>query len=144
MADEKVPGACLCGAVRFRVALPSLFCGHCHCSMCRRNHGAGFVTWFGVPRAQLSLEPDSARLQRYASSEHGVRSFCGQCGSSLFCESAQHPERIDIVLANIEGPIDRPPGFHCYFDHGADWVEVHDGLPRLGGPSGIEPLDGDA
>ncbi len=143
MADGEVTGACLCGAVRFRVTLPSLFCGHCHCSMCRRNHGAGFVTWFGVLRTQLSLEPGSAPLERYASSEHGSRSFCGRCGTSLFCENTAHPDRVDIPLANMEGRIDRKPGFHCYFDHGADWVEVDDELPRLGGPTGIEPLRSD-
>jgi hypothetical protein len=141
--DPKITGSCLCGAVKFRVALPSLFCGHCHCSMCRRNHGAGFVTWFGVLREQLSIEPESATLKHYASSEHGRRSFCGECGSSLFCENAEHPERVDIVLANMDAVIDRKPQFHCYFDHGADWVEVEDSLPRLGGPTGIAPLPAD-
>ena len=53
MSEAKVPGSCFCGAVRFSAQLPSLFCGHCHCSMCRRSHGAGYVTWFAVPRDQL-------------------------------------------------------------------------------------------
>ena len=39
----------ICGTVEFSVALPTLFCGHCHCTMCQRNHGAAYVTWFGVP-----------------------------------------------------------------------------------------------
>ena len=46
-------GGCLCGAVRFTVTLPSLFCGHCHCTLCQRSHGAGYVTWFAVPRGPL-------------------------------------------------------------------------------------------
>ena len=53
---ESVTGSCLCGAVRFSARLPSLFCAHCHCSMCRRSHGAGYVTWFAVPRARLRLD----------------------------------------------------------------------------------------
>jgi hypothetical protein len=138
----EVSGGCLCGAVRFTAHLPSLFCAHCHCSMCRRNHGAAYVTWFGVPRAQLSVERGAGDLVRYASSEHGSRSFCGRCGSSLFCENTQHPERVDIPLANVDGPIDRPPQFHVFFDSGADWVAVGDDLPRLGGKSGVEPLPG--
>jgi len=142
-SNSTASGSCLCGAVRFRVELPSLFCGHCHCSMCRRNHGAGFVTWFAVPRAQLEVEAGRDELRRYASSEHGSRSFCSRCGSALFCESAKHPEQVDIPLANVEGPIDRPPQFHFYFDDRAAWVQVSDDLPRLGGPTGMEPLKTD-
>ena len=49
-------GACLCGAVRFTVRLPTLFCGHCHCTMCQRGHGAAYVTWFGVVRDQFVID----------------------------------------------------------------------------------------
>ena len=141
MADSSVSGGCLCGAVRFRVQLPSLFCGHCHCSMCRRNHGAAFVTWFAVPSTQLEVTAGSEELRRYSSSTHGSRSFCGRCGSSLFCESEKHPDQVDIPLANVDGGIDRAPQFHFYFDSRAPWAEVNDRLPRLGGPTGIEPLE---
>ena len=140
---ESVPGRCFCGAVRFRVELPTLFCAHCHCSMCRRSHGAAYVTWIGVPRERLAMEAD-ASLVRHRSSEHGTRSFCGRCGSSLFCESTQRPDEVDVVLASLDGPIDRKPALHVFFDSRADWVDVRDALPRLGGSSGIEPLAGTA
>ena len=126
-----VTGACLCGAVRFRVTLPTSFCAHCHCSMCRRNHGAGYVTWVGVPRGQLELLEGGDALVTYASSDAGTRKFCGRCGTSLFCENTHHPERVDVPLANLDGPIDRDPQLHAYFDCRAPWVEVGDALPRL-------------
>lgn len=135
-----VAGACLCGALRFRIELPTLFCVHCHCSMCRRSHGAGYVTWFAVPREQFRIEAGAENMRRYSSSEHGTRSFCGSCGSSLFCESDRQPDHIDIVLANMEAPIDLKPQSHAWFDHRANWVVTNDGLPRLGGESGLEPL----
>jgi len=144
MEQAKVSGACLCGAVRFSVELPTQFCGHCHCSMCRRNHGAGYVTWFVVPRAQIALDAGQAELSKFRSSDHGTRSFCGRCGSSLFCESTRHPDQVDIVLANMAGPIDRRPECHIYFDDRVEWVTVDDDLPRLGGSSGLEPLQGGA
>jgi hypothetical protein len=77
--------------------------------MCRRNHGASYVTWFAIPRSQLSIDAGLDRLTRYESSSHGSRSFCSGCGSSLFCVSTLHP---DVVA---------------------------DDLPRLGGASGLEP-----
>jgi hypothetical protein len=143
MSDTSVSGACLCGTVRFQVSPPSLFCGHCHCTMCQRSHGAGYVTWFAVPRDQFRIEKGADELIRYASSEHGSRSFCGRCGSSLFCESTTHPDQIDIVLASMEGPIDRLPVVHIYFSDRADWVFAEDGLPRLGGKTGLEPIPDD-
>ncbi len=135
-------GSCLCGVIRFTTILPSLVCAHCHCSMCRRNHGAGYVTWFAVPRAQLVIDSRREELSRYASSEHGSRSFCRRCGSSLFCESSLHPERVDIALGAMLEPIDREPQLHTHFDSRADWVAIDDELPRLGGKSGLEPLPG--
>jgi hypothetical protein len=141
-SEGTVSGSCFCGAVRFSVRLPSLFCGHCHCSMCRRSHGAVYVTWFVVPRGQFVLASGEAELGRFRSSDHGTRSFCTRCGSSLFCESTQHPDVVDIVLANMHAPIDRAPACHIYFDDRADWVAVNDDLPRLGGATGLEPITG--
>jgi len=140
MSDLPVYGACLCGAVRFRIELPTLFCGHCHCTMCQRNHGAAYVTWFGIPWTQTTLIEGEGLLTRYASSSHGTRSFCNRCGTSLFCESEHHPEHVDIPLANMEGPIDRLPQMHFFFDSHVGWVPLEDALPRLGGETGIEPL----
>ena len=140
METQVVQGSCFCSAVRFAVELPSLFCGHCHCSMCRRAHGAGYVTWFGVPFERFKFLSGRERLVRYRSSDHGTRSFCGTCGSTLFCESTRHPDSIDIVLANMAGKIDRAPQAHVYFDDRADWVQIADDLPRFGGTTGMEPV----
>jgi hypothetical protein len=133
-------GSCLCGAVSFEVTFPTLFCGHCHCTLCRRAHGAGYVTWFGVPRAQLRLESGDDLLTRYASSDHGTRSFCARCGSTLFFESTRHPDELHVVLANMHGPIDREPQLHVFFGDRPRWTSLDDRLPRLGGESGMEPL----
>ena len=74
MGHDSVEGACLCGAVTFRVALPPKWVAHCHCSMCRRAHGAGFVTWVGVDEPALTLLT-SLTLTSYASSPEATRSF---------------------------------------------------------------------
>lgn len=141
MGSSAVHGRCFCGAVRFAVEMPTLFCVHCHCSMCRRAHGAAYVTWFGVPYARFKLLTDAERLVRYHSSDHGTRSFCTTCGSTLFCESTNHPDWIDIVLANMDGPVDRAPQMHIYYSDHAAWIQLaDDGLPRLGGTTGMEPV----
>ena len=131
-----VKGACLCGAVQFSIELPTEFCVHCHCSICQRVHGAAYVTWVGVTRERFALSSSSDRLRTFQSSEHGRRSFCATCGSSLFCESDRHPDQIDIVLASLKGAIDRAPTVHIYFDSHADWAALDDKLPRLSSDEG--------
>ncbi len=143
MSESTVYGACLCGSVRFRVELPTLFCGHCHCTMCQRNHGAAFVTWFGIPSGQTEIVKGEELLTRYPSSSHGNRRFCSRCGTSLFCESQHQPGHVDIPLANMEGAIDKAPELHFYFDSHVGWVPFEDGLPRRGGATGMELLSGE-
>jgi hypothetical protein len=143
MADDdrrEATGGCLCGAVRFRIALPTKWCAHCHCSMCRRAHGAAFVTFCGVPASQFTVERGVDDLVRYDSSPHAWRRFCRKCGSTLTFEGERWADEVHVVLANIDDPIDRSPQAHCYFDGHVPWVAVVDELPKLGGASGTEPL----
>jgi hypothetical protein len=140
MTTESYSGACLCGGVRFTVRPPTLFVTHCHCTMCQRGHGAAWVTWIGVPNAQLEVHDDDGLLADYPSSEHGTRTFCSRCGSTLFCRSTRHPHHTDVTRANIPGEIDREPGSHVYFGDRVSWFDVADSLPRRGGPGGTGPL----
>lgn len=141
MSERVVAGGCFCGGIRFDVTLPTQGSAYCHCSMCRRNHGAGFVAWFRVANDQLKMTEGESKLVRRASSEHGVRSFCSGCGTPLFCQSDHHPESIDVVLASMDTSIDREPQAHIYYTDRADWVKVDDALPKFGGKTGTEPLD---
>jgi hypothetical protein len=134
-------GGCLCGGIRFEVEPPTKWCAHCHCSLCRRAHGAGYVTWFGVARGQFRLDDSEQLLAWYRSTPAARRGFCSRCGSMLFFEGDRWPEERHIVLAVMDGPIDREPQAHVFFDSGAPWVHVADDLPRLGGDSGTDPLD---
>lgn len=140
--DKIVRGGCLCGAVLFEIALPTKWCANCHCSMCRRAHGAAFVTWVGVDEARFQIVAGVEDLVEYRSSERGRRYFCRRCGSTLLFRGERWPDEVHVVRASIGGQIDRPIQAHAYFDDRAEWHEVTDDLPRLGGPNGNEPLSG--
>lgn len=134
-----VQGSCLCGEVKFEVTLPSLWCVHCHCSKCRRAHGAAFVTFVGFADDQFEVTEGAESLRRYLTDTGATRSFCTQCGSTLTYESPRWPGEVHAVLANLEGSVDRAPGSHVYVDHKAPWWEINDSLPQRGGETGVEP-----
>jgi hypothetical protein len=43
----------------------------------------------------------------------------------------------------MHDPIDRQPEVHIHFDDRANWIAVTDDLPRLGGSSGLDPIEGE-
>ena len=75
-------GTCLCGTVRFAVGEVRDL-AHCHCSMCRKHHGAPFATMARVPSGAFRWFAGEEAIRRYESSPGFHRSFCGTCGSSL-------------------------------------------------------------
>ena len=142
-SPARVAGACLCGAVRFEIDVPAMWSAHCHCSMCRRAHGAPFVTWVGVARTAFHLTAGDAELTRYASSPGATRSFCRRCGTPLFFEAERWADQVHIARANLDDAFGQPVTTHVYFDDRAPWLTVADHLPRLGGITGTEPRDPD-
>ena len=126
---QKIPGSCLCKAVQFNFEPPSLWCAHCHCSMCRKAHGAAFVTWVGVDQDRINIEGGDS-LSWYGSSSDSERGFCNACGATLFFRSQRWPGEIHVTRANIDSSVDREPSAHSYWDSHVDWVMYNDELAR--------------
>jgi hypothetical protein len=136
-------GTCLCGTVRYELAGPFTMMLHCHCSMCRKHHGAAFATFVAAAHSGFRWLHGEDAIARYASSEHGVRSYCRQCGSvapMLMPEAG-----LAIAPAgNLEGdPGIRPQG-HMFVASKAGWYTITDSLPQhaglppeLGGGMGV-------
>jgi hypothetical protein len=123
-------GACLCGVLRFDATFPSKWVAHCHCSMCRRAHGAAFVTWAGFEDARVRIEDTRATLRWFVSSPGAERGFCGACGSTLFFRSSRWPGELHLVVANFDDPLDRAPQAHVFYDSHVPWFEIADALPK--------------
>jgi len=124
-----IVGGCLCGAVRFEAAPPTLFCVHCHCHWCRRAHGAAFVTWFGVRAEAFAITSGADVLRTFASSAQSERSFCSRCGSTMLFRSTLAPGEVHVALACADGPIDRAPAAHIFYEAHVPWLDVRDDLP---------------
>ena len=123
-------GSCLCGDVAFTAALPSKWVAHCHCSRCRRAHGAGFVTWVGFPTDAVTVEDTRSQLRWFVADGGGSRGFCGRCGSPMFFKSDRWPGELHIARALFLDPVDRAPQAHVFYETQVDWAPVDDALPK--------------
>jgi hypothetical protein len=122
-------GECFCTDIKFRITRPTLWCAHCHCSMCQRSHGAGVVTWVGCVEESVVIDDEKGRLEWFRSSEEAERGFCSNCGSSMFFRSGQWPSELHIARAMIAGNLDREPAGHAYYETHVEWMELNDQLP---------------
>ena len=122
-------GGCFCGAVKFNINKPTLWCSHCHCSMCQRSHGAGVVTWVGCDDDSVEIDDGKSKLQWFKSSVDAERGFCSNCASSLFFRSSQWPGELHIARALVSGELDREPASHAFYDTHVDWMSMADQLP---------------
>ena len=126
---EMLKGRCECGTVKFEIESEIQTLSHCHCSMCRRLHGAAFATFATVDRRAFRLLSGEPQLTHYSSSAHVVRTFCSECGSTLIADAVEDESVRYVSMGALEGDLSHPPAVHEFVTSKADWYEiVDDGL----------------
>lgn len=116
-------GSCLCAAVSYELLVSPGAVSHCHCSQCRKGHGAAFASYASVPRKMLRIAQGSASIKTYASSETVIREFCAECGSNLFWSRTQgeFADWVSIALGTLDTPFVPQKQKHVYVDSIAPW-----------------------
>ena len=122
-------GQCHCGAVRYDMSADTIHQALCHCSDCRRHSGAPMVAWGLVAKDQIKIEGET---KEYASSEHGRRHFCPQCGTSLFYTSeAVFPGQVDVQIATLDNPDEIAPHAQIQVADRIGWMERLNEIPQF-------------
>ena len=130
--DEFHHGSCLCGAVKYRLSTELKAVTHCHCSQCRKGHGAAFATYASAPASALTITSGADSLQAYESSRGVTRQFCSRCGSSLFWTDSTGPfsEWVSIALGTLDTTLRVRKQKHVCVGSKADWYDINDPHPQ--------------
>lgn len=123
-----ITGRCLCGATRYRITAPLLWCAFCHCDSCRRATGAPMAsylgadvtatTWDGPPRLSHSTSPGT------------FWDRCGACGSPLAFRATRYPGEIHLHVATLDRPEDYRPDMQVHTDERLPWLHLADPPPH--------------
>lgn len=124
-------GKCLCGAIRYEVDELEPAMAHCHCSMCRKFHGAAYATFGEAKKENFRWLAGEEMLQSYTAENGTVRKFCSRCGSSMtFSAPGGDENLVEFSLGTLDSDISLRPDAHIYTGSKANWVEICDNLPR--------------
>lgn len=121
-------GSCLCGQVTFEASEFSQKAAACHCTMCRKFHGAPFAVLVQVGYFQYLTGADSIR--EFTGSNETVRTFCERCGSSIGFRAAGACENeFEVAVACFDEEIPVKIDAHVFTAYKASWYEPDNNIP---------------
>lgn len=124
-----IKGECLCGKVSYTVTGSLLDADHCHCSMCRRQHGAAFATYAQFKSGDFTWITGENLLKVYESSSGCGWCFCSECGSTM--AGTENGIVTTITLGTVEGDAGIKPTSHIFAGSKARWYDIKDNLPQF-------------
>lgn len=104
-------GGCLCGNVRIVASGRPYRVGICHCLDCRKYHGALFYTCAIFPQDAVTIEGETR--------SYGGRSFCPDCGSSVFARSG---DEIEVSVGALDAPDQLQPTYELWTIRRESWL----------------------
>lgn len=122
-------GSCLCGDIAFEINGPVDQIGHCHCSMCRKFHGAAFATFAVTAPEHFHWRQGEDKAAHFRSSSQGWRNFCPRCGSAVPACPPGGPFAL-IPLGNVAEDPGTRPSMHFFVGSMAPWHTIADDLPQ--------------
>lgn len=134
MVEEgcSVEGGCLCGAIRYTLHGPTLFCTQCCCKDCQKATGTGHTTIVGIHRDQLQVVGTPKIYTTHGDTGGRVsRHFCGDCGGRLYT-SGDLPGAIIMVQAgSLDDPDVVTPTTVIYLKDATKWDRFDPDLPTF-------------
>ncbi|MAS93787.1 MAG: aldehyde-activating protein [Verrucomicrobiales bacterium] len=124
-------GSCLCGGIRFEIDGKIKSILNCHCTDCRKAHGAAFRTRGAVEPSNFQFLSGEDLLTRYEHKPGEFRSFCRVCGSNIATFFSDPSIPIGVVIASLDTELETGPTMHVFVSDKAEWYPITDDLPQF-------------
>ncbi len=121
-----IRGHCECKRVSYQADCEISDLSHCHCSQCRRLHGAAYATFAGVDADKFRYLSGEEDIKKYASSHDHERVFCGNCGSNILVSVDGDPDILYLSMGAVDGNPSLPKAYHIFVGSKAPWHEITD------------------
>ena len=122
-------GSCLCAGVRYEIDGLLNTARNCHCSICRKAHGAAFRSRAGVLAKDFRWTSGEKLITWYESSPGTHRGFCSRYGSPLLSRFDAKPQTYGLPLGCLDTDPGLRPEMHIFVGSKAPWFEITDSLP---------------
>jgi len=104
---------------------------NCHCTMCRKFHGAAFGTLVAVK--DLIWLTGKHLIREFVAPNGTTRTFCSHCGSSLGFRVKNAPlEKIEVAIATFDDDIPMTIDAQIFTSYKANWYELKPNVPSFG------------
>lgn len=123
-------GKCLCGKIEFEFDAKERIAINCHCSRCRKSHGAAFASQLFSSKSSLKFIKGNDELKEYHS-ESGIRCFCSECGSRLMNYAHGTDNYLSIALSAIESEHEIEPVANAFVGSKARWYTPHNDIEQF-------------
>lgn len=126
-----VQGSCLCGKIHYTVELIPNKVFNCHCSYCRKAHGADYVTVALAKGDTLKITQGAEYLSEHQNEIGGFRAFCSNCGTRLMNYAPDKTMYLSVSVSTIDTPLEIKPLAHVNVESKAAWCEPYAGIPSF-------------
>ncbi|KAE8369332.1 Mss4-like protein [Aspergillus caelatus] len=101
---QTIYGSCLCGTIKYHITGDPALKILCYCQNCRKSTGSLGMANSIYRRENVTITQghDTLRTYKDNATNNGStveRSFCGNCGSNLFCENKEKGPELVIVTS---------------------------------------------
>jgi len=122
-------GKCLCGKIEFEAREIPGMVFNCHCSRCRKSHGADYATQVFAVRDSLKFKKGGKEFLKEFSSTGGIRTFCSNCGSRLMNYAQDSGDYLSIAAACLHSGYHGEAVAHCFTAFKASWHVLSETIP---------------
>jgi len=117
----------MCGEITYAIKGKIGDITHCHCTTCRKAHGAAFSSVASVEMDNFEFMSGKKLIQCYQSSPDKVRCFCSNCGSHIYAHRRGQSHYILRLGTLDDDPIVRPVN-HIWVSLKAPWYDLEKDL----------------